>query len=43
VPKRDNQPVVRTDIRWLSVHRLCRGSNSTADVAKQKACEREVG
>ena len=43
VPKRGNQPVVSTDIRWLSVDRLCSGGNSTADVAKQKACEREVG
>ena len=34
VPKRGNQPVVGTDILWLSVDRVCRSSNSTVDVAK---------
>ena len=43
VPKRGNQPVVGTDILWLSVDRVCRSSNSTFDVAKQKARERQVG
>ena len=43
VAKRGNQPVVGTDILWLSVDRVCRSSNSTFDVAKQKARERQVG
>lgn len=43
VPKRGNQPVMGTNIRWLSVDRLCCSSHSTVDVAKQKARERQVG
>ena len=43
VPKRGNQPLVGTNILWLSVDRVCCSSNSTIDVAKQKAGERQVG
>src|SRR5215470_12934672 len=43
MPKRGNEPVVGTDILRLSVNRVCRSINSTVDVAKQKARERQVG
>jgi hypothetical protein len=34
VPKRGNQPLVGTNILWLSLDRVCCGGNSTVDLAK---------
>jgi len=43
VPKRGHQPLEGTNVLWLSVDRVCCRSNSTIDIAKQKARERQVG
>jgi len=43
MPERRNQPVVGTDILRFSLDRVYCRSNSTINVAKQKARERQVG
>ena len=36
MPERGNQALVGTGILWISVDRVCRGCDSTVDVAEQK-------